>query len=169
MALIVETGAIVPGADSYVSLSAARDLAVKMGWVLPVADADAEIALRNGANYVGLFEPEMKGSRVSSEQSLSYPRKDVTIFGFDLDETAIPGRLQIAQIAAAVEIGAGLDPRASTDGRVVASEQVTGAVAVSYFNNGNTGATVRITKAIDALKPLLSSNNNGISFNVARG
>jgi hypothetical protein len=169
MALIVETGAIVPGADSYVSLAEARTTAAFYGWALPTLDADAEIALRNGANYVGLFESEMKGSRVSAEQSLAYPRKDATVFGFDIPETSIPGRLQIAQIAAAVEIGAGLDPRASTDGRVISSEQVTGAVAVSYFNNGNTGATVRITKAIDALKPLLSSNNNGISFNVVRG
>lgn len=169
MALIVETGAIIPGADSYVSLAEARTTAAFYGWALPAADADAEIALRNGANYVGLFESEMNGSRVSAGQSLAYPRKDATVFGFDISETSIPGRLQIAQIAAAVEIGAGLDPRASTDGRVVASEQVTGAVAVSYFNNGNTGATVRITKAIDALKPLLSSGNNGISFNVVRG
>lgn len=169
MSLIVETGAIVPGADSYVGLAEARSTAAFYGWALPTDDTAAEVALRNGANYVGLFEPEMKGSRVSAEQSLAYPRKDATVFGFDISETSIPGRLQIAQIAAAVEIGAGLDPRASTDGRVVASEQVTGAVAVSYFNNGNTGATVRITKAIDALKPLLSSGNNGISFNVVRG
>lgn len=169
MALIVETGAIVPGADSYVGLSEARSTAAFYGWALPTIDADAEIALRNGANYVGLFEPEMKGSRVSVEQSLPYPRKDVNVYGFYLGETEIPNPLKLAQVAAAVEIGAGLDPRASTDGRVISSEQVTGAVAVSYFNNGNTGATVRITKAIDALKPLLSSNNNGISFNVVRG
>lgn len=169
MSLIVETGSIVAGADSYISLVDARTMAALYGWALPATDPAAEIALRNGANYVGLFEPEMKGSRVSAEQSLAYPRKDATVFGFDISETSIPGRLQIAQIAAAVEIGAGLDPRASTDGRVVASEQVTGAVAVSYFNNGNTGATVRITKAIDALKPLLSSGNNGSSFNVYRG
>ena len=169
MSLIVETGSIVAGADSYISLVDARTMAALYGWALPATDPAAEIALRNGANYVGLFEPEMKGSRVSAEQSLAYPRKDATVFGFDISETSIPGRLQIAQIAAAVEIGAGLDPRASTDGRVVASEQVTGAVAVSYFNNGNTGATVRLTKAIDALKPLLSSGNNGSSFNVYRG
>ena len=169
MSLIVETGSIVAGADSYISLVDARTMAALYGWALPATDPAAEIALRNGANYVGLFEPEMKGSRVSAEQSLAYPRKDATVFGFDISETSITDRLQIAQIAAAVEIGAGLDPRASTDGRVVASEQVTGAVAVSYFNNGNTGATVRITKAIDALKPLLSSGNNGISFNVVRG
>ena len=169
MALIVETGAIVPGADSYVNLAEARSTAAFYGWALPTDDTAAEVALRNGANYVGLFEPEMKGSRVSAAQALAFPRQDVTVWGFYLPNTEIPGHLIAAQIAAAVEIGAGLDPRASTDGRVMASEQVTGAVAVSYFNNGNTGAMVRITKAIDALKPLLSSGNNGISFNVVRG
>ena len=169
MALIVETGAIVPGADSYIGLTDARNLAARFGWALPADDTAAEIALRNGANYVGLYEPEMKGYRVSVSQSLAYPRQGASVFGFDVPDNSIPSPLMLAQVAAAVEIGAGLDPRASTDGRVVASEQVTGAVAVSYFNNGNTGANVRITKAIDALKPLLSSNNNGISFNVARG
>lgn len=169
MALIVETGAIVSGADSYIGLTDARNLAATFGWSLPVDDTAAEVALRNGARYVGLFEPEMKGSRVSVNQTLSYPRQGVSIFGFDVPDNSIPSPLILAQVAAAVEIGAGLDPRASTDGRVVASEQVTGAVTVSYFNNGNTGATVRITKAIDALKPLLSSNNNGVSFNVMRG
>lgn len=169
MALIVETGAVVANAESYIGLTDARALAAAYGWTLPADDTEAEIALRNGAVYVDLSEPEMNGARVSELQVLAYPRKDVVIYGFDLAETTIPPRLQQAQVAAAAEIGAGTDPRASTDGRVVASEQVTGAVAVSYFNNGNTGATAKITKALDALRPLLNSNNSGVSFNVMRG
>lgn len=169
MALIVETGAVVANADSYVTLDRARTIASLYGWALPTTDADAEVALRNGTTYVDLYEPEMKGCRVSGFQYLAYPRKDVEVYGYDVEEDSIPDRLVVAQIAAAVEIGAGLDARASTDGRVVASEQVTGAVAVSYFNNGSTGATVKITKAYDSLKPLLNSNNNGISFSVTRG
>ena len=93
MALIVETGAVVADADSYISLADARTLAAKYGWTLPTDDDEAEIALRNGAEYVGLFEPEMKGSRVSADQTLAYPRKYVSIFGFDQAETLIPMRL----------------------------------------------------------------------------
>jgi len=169
MALIVETGAVVADADSYISLADARTLAAKYGWTLPTDDDEAEIALRNGAEYVGLFEPEMKGSRVSADQTMSYPRKYVSIFGFDQSETLIPMRLMMAQVVAASEIGAGLDARASSDGRVVASEQVTGAVAVAYFDNGSTGAITKITKCYDQLKPLLTGTNNGVTFNVTRG
>jgi hypothetical protein len=46
---------------------------------------------------------------------------------------------------------------------------VEGAVTVQYANNGNTGATITITAAIDALRPLLCGLNNGSSFNVYRG
>lgn len=169
MSLIVETGSIVAGADSYISLVDARTMAALYGWALPATDPAAEIALRNGANYVGLFEPEMKGSRVSAEQSLAYPRKDATVFGFDISETSIPGRLQIAQVIAAVEYGNGTDVRASTDGRATSMERVEGAVTVQYFNNGATGAITVITAAIDAMRPLLCGLNNGSSFNVYRG
>ena len=66
MALVVETGAIVPGADSYVSLTDARTLAASYGLALPADDTAAEAALRNGAVYVGLQEPSMCGRRVSA-------------------------------------------------------------------------------------------------------
>ena len=66
MALVVETGAVVPGADSYVSLADARALAAGYGLALPVDNIAAEAALRNGAVYVGLQEPSMCGRRVSA-------------------------------------------------------------------------------------------------------
>ena len=77
MALIVENGSIVPGADSYVSLADARALAAKYGKELPADDTAAEAALRNGAVYVGLQEPAMCGQRVSAEQYLEIGRAHV--------------------------------------------------------------------------------------------
>ena len=44
-----------------------------------------------------------------------------------------------------------------------------GAVVVEYFDNGKTGGTVVITKALDALRPLMvECANNGFSFMVGR-
>jgi hypothetical protein len=169
MALIVENGSIVPGADSYVSLADARALAAKYGKELPADDTAAEAALRNGAVYVGLQEPAMCGQRVSAEQYLAYPRKYVFMYGFAVASDSIPSQIITAQVLAAVEYGSGTDVRASSDGRVVESERVEGAVAVSYFNNGATGASTTITAAIDALRPLLCGGNNGASFLVYRG
>ena len=170
MPLIVETGEIVPNADSYISLADARALAANYGLELPEDDTAAEVALRNGATYVGLAEPQMCGRRVSAEQSLAYPRTGVTLNGFPVSNNVIPSQLIRAQVIAAVTYGAGTDVRANSDGRSVQTERVEGAVTVTYFNNGNSGATTTITAADDALRPLLCGGlNNGFSFNVYRG
>lgn len=167
--LIVEDGSIVAGADSYVSLIDARALATKLGWELPADDTAAEIALRNGAIYIGLQEPQMCGTRVSPSQSLAYPRQGVSLFGYPVAITSIPVQIIQAQIAAAAEYGTGSDVRGNDDGRMTSMERVEGAVTVQYFNNGNSGSTIVITKAMDALRPLLCGNNNGFEFNVYRG
>ena len=169
MALVVETGNIVPGADSYISLSDARALAAKYGYVLPADDTEAEAALRNGAMYVGLQEPAMCGRRVSASQSLSFPRTGISLYGFPVANKVIPDQVKLAQLIAGVEYGNGADVRASSDGRITTMERVEGAVTVQYADNGNTGATITITAAMDALRPLLCGANNGSSFNVYRG
>ena len=168
--LIVEDGSIVPDADSYVSLADARGLADKFGWALPVDDAEAESALRNGASYIDLQEAMLCGSRVSANQYLAYPRQGVVVNGFDIPSDSIPRQVIKAQVAAAVEYGAGTDVRASSDGRITTHEEVVGAVVVEYADNGVTGATVTITAAMDALRPLIcGGGNNGFQFRVTRG
>lgn len=170
MPLIVETGAIVPNADSYITLADARALAANYGLELPGDDTAAEVALRNGATYVGLAEPQMCGRRVSAEQSLAYPRTGVTLNGFPVADNVIPKQVILAQVIAAATYGSGTEVRANSDGRSVQTERVEGAVTVTYFNNGNSGATTAITAADDALRPLLCGGpNNGFSFNVYRG
>lgn len=169
MALIVETGQIIAGAESFISLADARALAAKFGLTLPADDTEAEAALRNGAVYIGLQEPMMCGSRVSPLQELSFPRQSVTLYGYPVASDSIPAQVIRAQVIAAVEYGNGTDVRASTDGRATSMERVEGAVTVQYFNNGSSGATTTITAAIDALRPLLCGLNNGSSFNVYRG
>lgn len=169
MALVVETGNIVSGADSYLSLADARALAAKYGYALPADDTEAEAALRKGAMYIGLFESAMCGRRVSAAQSLSFPRTGISLYGFPVANNVIPDQVKLAQVIAGVEYGNGADVRASSDGRVTTMERVEGAVTVQYANNGNTGATISITAADDALHPLLCGSNNGFSFNVYRG
>lgn len=169
MALVVEDGSIVPGADSYLSLSDARAMAAKYGYALPADDTEAEAALRKGAMYIGLFESAMCGRRVSAAQPLSFPRTGISLYGFPVANNVIPDQVKLAQVIAGVEYGNGADVRASSDGRVTTMERVEGAVTVQYANNGNTGATISITAADDALRPLLCGSNNGFSFNVYRG
>lgn len=171
MALVVETGAGFADSDSYISLADARVMAAKYGIALPALDADAEVALRQGAQYVDLQESGFCGSRLVDAQSMAWPRTEtVNAYGQTIAAGAMPKQLGMAQVYAAAEYGAGTDVRATDDGKAVASEEVTGAVAVSYFNNGKTGSTVTITKCLDALKPIMCcARNNGFEFPVGRG
>ena len=170
MALVVESGIGDPLADSFISLVDARLFAAKFGITLPADDTAAEVALRQGCQYVELQQKCFSGSRMTTTQALSWPRTGATnVYSFDYADGYMPKQLGFAQVYAAAEYAAGTDVRATDDGKLIASEQVTGAVAVSYFNNGKTGGSVVITRAMDELAPLLVvSGNNGFEFRVGR-
>ena len=160
MALIVEDGTGLVDSDSYISLADARTFAANYGITLPADDTEAEITLRKGTQYVDLQEDCFAGDRLNDTQALAYPRDD---------DSGMPKVLGRATVYAAAEFALGTDVRATDDGKSIASEEVTGAVAVSYFNNGKTGGTVTITRAMDALKSLLvTCKNNGFEFGVYR-
>ncbi len=170
MALVVELGTGDPLSDSYVSLIDARAIAANYGYSLPVDDTEAEVALRQGAQYVDLQEACFGGKRLVDGQGLAWPRTTtVNKYGFVIEVGTMPPQLKQAQVAAAAEYGAGTDVRATDDGKAIASEEVTGAVAVSYFDNGVTGGSVTITKSLDALKPLMvNCSGGGFAFKVNR-
>ena len=171
MALVVEDGTGKADADSFISLIGARAFAEKYGITLPTNDTAAEVALRQGCQYVELQQKCFSGSRLTSTQALSWPRTAATnAYGAEYTDGDMPPQLGFAQVYAAAEYAAGKDVRASDDGLSVASKEVTGAVAVSYFNNGKTGKAITITKSLDALSPLMTScSNNGFEFRVVRG
>ena len=171
MALVVETGVGLAAADSFISLEGARAFAAKYGVTLPADDTAAEVALRQGCQYVELQQKCFSGSRLTSTQALSWPRTGATnAYGAEYADGDMPVQLGYSQVYAAAEYAAGKDVRASDDGLSVASKEVTGAVAVSYFNNGKTGKAITITKSLDALAPLMvSCSNNGFEFRVVRG
>lgn len=168
MALIVETGTGLSNADSYITLADARVYAANYGLTLPADDTEAEIALRQGCAYIELQEGRYSGTRVSTSQALAWPRTDASnSVGVDYPDNVVPIQLGRAQVAAAAEFAKGTDVRATDDGKSVASEAITGAVSVSYFNNGKTGESVVITRALDELRILLV-NGGGYSFRVER-
>lgn len=168
MALTVETGTGLPNADSYITLADARTYAANYGLTLPTDDTEAEVALRQGCQYIELQEPRYSGVRSSTSQALAWPRTDASnSVGVDYQDNVVPIQLGRAQVAAAAEFAKGTDVRATDDGKSVASEAVTGAVAVSYFNNGKTGECAVITRALDELRTLLVVGNC-FSFRVGR-
>lgn len=164
MALIIEDGTGVEDADSFVTIDQARTYAASYGYELPADDTELEVALRQGAQYLGLFDGSFSGSKTDALQSLVYPRIDSYIISggvkTSIPDNYIPTQLKHSQIIAAATYGAGDDVRANDDGNSIASEAVSGAVSVSYFDNGKTGSSIEITAAIDAIKPLFDSYNS---------
>lgn len=163
MALIVEDGTGLSSADSYQTLVDARASAELLGLSLPALDADAEIALRNGARYVDRYEGKFAGDRLLDTQSLAFPRENsYKRYGrstIDIPSGSIPVEIITAQMMAAVEYGKGTDIMPTDDGLSIASEEVVGAVKVAYFDNGKTGGEVTITQSVDALRPLLVTSS----------
>lgn len=168
--LTVENGTGLEDADSYASLATARAIADKYGVTLPVDDTKCEVAIRQGSEYADMQENCFGGSRLVDNQALAWPRKDAkTTTGYAIPSDSVPAQMIKASVFAAAEYGAGVNVRASDNGLSVASKAIDGAVSVSYFDNGKTGSTIVITKAIDAMKLLMTScSNNGFSFRVGR-
>lgn len=167
--LIIEDGSGVELANSYQTLIEAQSLAEQYGWTLPTDETEASIALINGYNYLNTLESGMCGVRSYEDQTGAFPREGCSCGGFTIPSDGIKLEVKQSQVRAAVTFGAGTDVNPDSDGKNVASEAVTGAVAVSYFNNGKTGDSVKITEAIQFLERCYLTKANGINFNYDRG
>lgn len=139
MTITVETGAIVAGANSYVSLADARAYALARGTALPVSDADAETVLIKAMDYLESFDGRFKGNRVDRDQPLSWPRTGVEIEGWAWSSDEIPRQVINAQLALVIEVNAGEDPLnpSANENLPVTRKRVEGAVEVEYANPGN--------------------------------
>ena len=127
MTITVETGAIVAGANSYVTelelTSYATDRSVTLS-------GGAESLLIKANDYLETLN--FKGNRYTKEQSLSWPRSNVYIDGFSVDVDEIPSDLKTAQLALALEIDAGNDPLAPVE-RATKKEKVD-VIEVEYMD-----------------------------------
>lgn len=124
MALIVETGAIVANANSYINLVDARVYAASIGLVLATDDTAAEITLLNANRFLEGLEPRYQGRRVSASQAISWPRIGVLVAGFPVAQSSIPDQLKRAQVIAAAIIQSGVDLFATQSGQFVKREKV---------------------------------------------
>lgn len=135
MALTVETGAVVAGADSYISLADANTYFTNHGspseWA-DATDAEKEAALRYAVQWIdSAFS--WKGEVKDDDQVLDWPRAGV----YDderrlVASTSIPQRVKDAQCEAALEhlkssLIAGLDR-----GGRVKRRRVEGAVEIEF-------------------------------------
>ena len=158
MALIIEDGSIVAGANSFttdaefVAYAAARNL------TLPATEAERDALQILAVDYLFSKETEMKGYRVSQDQTLMYPRKGVCAYNFNVASDAIPTSLKNAQMELGIQANtSGLLINATSQN--IASISLDGVISESYFSGGS-WEQVRTDRADAYLDPLLVNNGS---------
>ena len=165
MALIVETGAVIPNADSFLSLVDARTLATNYGLTLPVDDTEAEVVLRQGYLNLNTREFTLQGSRISAEQTGIYPRSGVLNNCFPVDSDVIPNDVKMAQLYAADAINNGASTNNIDDGQRLKSFNVDGVYSETYQDGSSESTNANIQGVENSLFPFtkagLSAANCG--------
>src|SRR3546814_1420651 len=113
MALVIEDGTIVAGANSYIDVPAAKVYASARGVDLGTDDAVTEQRLLSAMDY--LESLSYKGLRTDPDvQSLAWPRTGVTFDGRTFGPNTIPPQLKNAQAQLVIELFNGVIIFAST-------------------------------------------------------
>ena len=106
MALVVEDGTVVAGANSYISVADATDYLTQRGYTIwtPLLEGEKEQALVRATDYLATYT--WRGNRVSADQLLDWPRSGAVMYGFDVAETVIPLALKNACAELAIRAAA---------------------------------------------------------------
>jgi hypothetical protein len=162
MALTVEDGTGVSGADSYISLADARTYATSRGLTISSDDTTAEQQLRQGFDYIEARRGDFQGTKTLSTQPNQWPRDGVYVDGVELATNLIPTELQYAQvqIASAVEGGSDLNP---VGGSSFVTEEVVGPIETKYSEKVNTTGIPIIRAAEKLIAPFLVSGGYAVA------
>jgi len=161
MALIVEDGSVVAGANTYLDVADANTILAIFGYALPAVTADAEAALTTAAQYLESFRRQFQGSKVSSTQALQFPRSGVYIDCILFASDAIPVELKYAQALAAYETSQGKKLQANSNGQTIIEKSVAGAVTVKYADNGQDSAQIQFSQIDSYIDVLIQQNGSG--------
>lgn len=132
MALILEDGTGVTGADSFISVADANTLAASYGITLGADDATTEVQLRKAYKGLLVVEPQLQGSRTHDTQTGIFPRTGVLVNCVELDSEAITQDMQLAQLYQASAYIAGLESNTVDDGQNLKSFDVKGVYSETY-------------------------------------
>ena len=160
MALIIENGSIITGANSFTTDAEFAAYALARNVTLPATEAERDVLQILAVDYLFSQESGMKGCRVSATQELMYPRSGVCAYGFNVASDSIPSGLKNAQMELAMQVATSeLLISATTEN--LESFSVDGVYSESYFSGGS-WSQVRTDKASAYLNALLknSGSNN---------
>jgi hypothetical protein len=157
MALTIEDGSGVAGANSYVSVVNAQAWVTARGIIVTMTEA----LLLKAMDYLESLRAEYQGTKTDSAQALQWPRAGVYIDGTLIDDDVIPTELIAAQCQLACDAYT-ISLLPSGDGREVVSESYAKGVVAKTYSPGSGGTARPKLRAADAfLAPLLNSALTG--------
>lgn len=160
MAIVVEDGSIVTGANSYVSEAELTTYATARGVTLT---GNTEELLIRSMDYIeGL---DFKGVKFTQDQPLVWPRVNVVVDTYLVSADAIPLLLQEGQIETAMAIDNGEDQLADIPRTKIKS--TVGPISVTYSEGSTTNLVRKVSNKLAKL--LASGGTGGTSFIVNRG
>lgn len=160
MALTIEDGSLVTGADSWATRAEFISYASDRG--VTITDEDAtDVYLVKAASFIDDHEANLKGYKVDRDQALSFPRYDLYIEGWSWTETEIPRQVKLCQMAYALDLYNNIDiyNPPQNPGLAKKLERVEGAVTVEYAVADNAPQKLGRTSTGDALLASLLVNN----------
>jgi len=172
VALIIENGTVVANANSYDTLANAQAFLDLVGLNV-AANGDPllidEPSMIRAYYYVNSFENQYQGQRVSIDQTGSFPRSGVVINGFPLPQTTIPPQLIQAQAYAAYYevVNPGIT-QPNGNGATITHEEISGAVAVDYADNGISSDTFNMASVTALLSQLFGTSGGAFSIQTVR-
>jgi hypothetical protein len=156
--IIVETGEIVTGANSYLSTTDLQAYADDRGITIT---GDKSELLILAMDYIE--QQIFKGYKVRFDQPLQWPRYNVYVDGYTISYTTIPDLLKAGLAECAIAIDAGNNPLAEIPREK--SSVTVGTISVSYAPSSS---PVSIVRTITNKLQKLIDSNNGMSFGVSR-
>ena len=170
MALTIEDGTIVTGANSYVTLIEIRAFTLARGLDLSaVDDADIEALAIKAMDYLEAQRGHYQGKKTEpGTQALQWPRKGVYIDCDEiLDQNEIPQELKDAQCQLVIEgyNSVVLQPT-ETGGETI--REVLDDIEIEYSRNGGVTASPVMSAVRALLDPLFFRCGNKFTFNTIR-
>lgn len=164
MALTVEDGSIVTGADTYVTSADFVAYAATLGITI-ADDAATEVLLRKAFEYINSLEPRLLGIRTLKTQPNAYPRDNLFIEDYAWDDDEIPRQVIMAQQLLALDLNDGVDiyNRPQSSMQPVRKQKVS--VIEREFAVSDSPRITSQTRAVRVLASLMK--NNGLSLAIS--
>lgn len=163
MALVIEDGSLVDGADSWAARVEYIAYAASVGVTIS-SNSSADEELVSSARFICSKESELKGTLIERDQALCFPRYDLTVNGWPIDSDEISPLLKKLQMELALDLHSGIDIyNVEKEVPPVVEKRIEGAIDIKYASPKGASSRRRITRSRQYLNMFLKDCNYGIS------